>query len=127
MMDGLELVQLHVGISQLNKDTILARFGLLSLPEMDPGVAESVMTIIFAAPRIDIKEINMIRDQLTLKYGKEFSKACQENLNGCINPKIVHNLAVMRIEKALISGYLNQIADHYKINYVESVEIEPLT
>lgn len=70
MMEGLELIHLHV-------DTLLARFQLLAMPDMDPGVAESIMVVIFAAPRVDIKELIGVRDQLALKHGKDFIKACQ--------------------------------------------------
>lgn len=49
---------------------------------MDPGVEESVMVIIFAAPRVEVKELLNVRDQLTLKYGKEFVRQVQDNLGG---------------------------------------------
>ena len=82
MMEGLELLQLHV-------DTLLARFNLLALPDLDPGVQESVVAVIYSAQRVDIKELSAVRDVLGAKHGKEFVRQCVENMGGCVNPRVL--------------------------------------
>jgi vacuolar protein sorting-associated protein IST1 len=98
---------------------------------MDPGVEESVNIIIFAAPRVEIKELADVRDQFSVKFGKDYCKQIQDNvgnrkiieINGLgVNPRVVHNLAISAIDKSLVSGYLNNIAEHYEIDYIETSE-----
>lgn len=89
---------------------------------MDPGVAESVAAILFAAPRLNIKELLVIRDQLTFKYGKQFTGECLQNKNGCINPKVVHNLVVDTVDQSLVTGYINKISEHYGLEYREKIK-----
>lgn len=38
----------------------------------------------------------------------------------------MHNLAISTIEKTLVSGYLNNIAEHYNVDFEETVNIKPL-
>jgi vacuolar protein sorting-associated protein IST1 len=50
-VEALELLELYT-------ETLLARFGLLeSMRYCEPGIAEAVNTIIYAAPRVDLPEL----------------------------------------------------------------------
>lgn len=81
IMEGLELLSLHV-------DTLLARFGILTQPDLDMGVRDSVIAILYGAPRVDIKELTGVREQLVMKYGKDFALGCFENHGNCVNERV---------------------------------------
>ncbi|CAG8681762.1 10551_t:CDS:2, partial [Racocetra fulgida] len=53
----------------------------------DPSISEAVNTLIYAAPRSEIKELSLVRDQLIAKFGKEFALNAIENKNNCVNEK----------------------------------------
>src|SRR5688572_16079138 len=54
----------------------------------DQAIAEAVNTIIYAAPRTEVKELSMVRDQLIMKFGKEFAVAAMENQNDIVNSRV---------------------------------------
>ncbi|KIH65608.1 hypothetical protein ANCDUO_04065 [Ancylostoma duodenale] len=69
-------------ILEMYCDLLLARFGLIEqMKTLDDGIAEAVISIMWAAPRLatDIAEFKTISDQLTIKYGKPFAEAARAN------------------------------------------------
>lgn len=55
--------------------------------ECDPGLEEAVKSIIFAAPRTEVKELKAVRELLVAKYGKEFTLAAMENSDGKVSER----------------------------------------
>jgi hypothetical protein len=55
---------------------------------MDPGIQESVHVIVYAAPRVDIQELTIIREQMILKYGKELVDKTTTNAKDYVNPRV---------------------------------------
>jgi len=108
----LELLELYC-------EMLLARFGLLdqSTQEPDVGVKESVCSIIYAAPRTELKELHILRDILMHKYGREFSVAVMENRDNCVSERVMRKLDVSTPSADLVDGYLHEIAKGYSINW----------
>ncbi len=75
--------------------------------QLDDGIAEAVISIIWAAPRVatDISEFKVISDQLTLKYGKPFAEAARANqleFPAKVAPKLIAKLSVHAPSKLLV-------------------------
>ncbi|KAJ3049154.1 Vacuolar protein sorting-associated protein ist1 [Rhizophlyctis rosea] len=105
-------------ILELYSELLLARFGLLeTMKHCDQAIAEAVNTIIYAAPRCEVKELNMVRDQLIMKFGKEFALAAMENQNDIVNSRIVHKLKVQTPDPVLVNQYLRTIAKAYNVQW----------
>ncbi|KAJ3278597.1 Vacuolar protein sorting-associated protein ist1, partial [Borealophlyctis nickersoniae] len=105
-------------ILELYSELLLARFGLLeTMKHCDQAIAEAVNTIIYAAPRCEVKELSMVRDQLIMKFGKEFAMAAMENQNDIVNSRIVHKLKVQTPDPVLVNQYLKTIAKAYNVNW----------
>ncbi|UYV67678.1 IST1 [Cordylochernes scorpioides] len=71
LVEAMELVEMYC-------DLLIARFGIIQqMKTLDEGIQEAVSTIIWAAPRLqsEIVEMQIIADQLTLKYGRPFAQA----------------------------------------------------
>ncbi|KAJ3090882.1 hypothetical protein HK102_002384 [Quaeritorhiza haematococci] len=103
-------------ILELYCELLLARFGLLEqMRHCDQAIAEAVNTIIYAAPRSEIKELYEVRDQLIMKFGKEFAMAAMENKNDIVNSRIVHKLKVQTPDPILVNQYLKTIAKAYNV------------
>ncbi|KUI54808.1 hypothetical protein VP1G_02236 [Cytospora mali] len=104
-------------ILELYCELLLARAGLLEAPTCDPGLEEAVKSVIYAAPKTEIKELHTVRSLLAEKYGKQFVLDAMENTDGKVNEKVVKKLSVTPPRKELVQGYLEEIAKAYGVNW----------
>lgn len=105
-------------ILELYCELLLARIGLMeSSTECDPGLEEAVKTVIWAAPRTEIKELHNIRELLIRKYSKEFAQDAIDNASKIVPDKVVSRLAVEPPKPELVDLYLMEIAKAYKAPY----------
>ncbi|KAK1836485.1 regulator of Vps4 activity in the MVB pathway-domain-containing protein [Podospora conica] len=104
-------------ILELYCELLLARAGLLDAPTCDPGLEEAVKSIIYAAPKTEIKELHMVRALLAEKFGKEFVLQAMENTGGKVSEKVVKKLSVTPPKPELVTGYLEEIAKAYGVNW----------
>jgi len=112
----LELLELHC-------EMIIARFGLLdqNTRDPDPRVHESVCCIIHAAPRTELKELNVLRELLMHKFGREFSVSVMENRGGCVGERVMSKLTLNTPSPELIDAYLYEIAKGYGITWAPPI------
>jgi len=129
------LTELHE-ILELYCELLLARFGLLDAsgilgassreshnnhnqqqPVCDPGLEEAVKSIIYAAPRTEIKELVVLRALLGDKFGKEFVLKAMEGVEGGVSEKVVRRLGVEPPKPQLVEGYLEEIARAYNVDW----------
>jgi len=107
----------------------LARFGLLdqNTREPDPGIKDSVFSIIYAAPRTELKELHILRDILMQKYGRDFSASVMENRNSCVSDRVVRKLDLATPSPELVDAYLAEIAKAYGVDWLPPVRegLEP--
>jgi len=104
-------------------ELLLARFGLLeqNTREPDPGVKESVCSIIHAAPRTELKELHILRDILMHKFGREFSAAVMDNHDNCVSDRVMKKLSIATPPSELVDGYLTEIAKAYSVEWMSPV------
>ncbi|MCJ1418374.1 hypothetical protein MMC32_004721 [Xylographa parallela] len=110
-------------ILELYCELLLARTGLLEAKECDPGLEEAVKSIIYAAPRTDIKELQTVRQLLVEKYGKDFALAAVENSDGKVAERVVRKLRVDPPERALVQAYLEEIARTYVVAWPKRQQV----
>lgn len=104
-------------ILELYCELLLARAGLLDSPVCDPGLEEAVKSIIYAAPKTEIKELQQVRALLGERYGKDFVLTAMENSDGKVSEKVVKKLSVTPPKEELVQGYLEEIAKAYGVNW----------
>lgn len=104
-------------ILELYCELLAARAGLLEGPVCDAGLEEAIKSIIYAAPKTEIKELGTVRVLLGDKYGKEFVMQAMENSDAKVNEKVVQKLSVEPPRKELVQGYLEEIAKAYGVNW----------
>ncbi|XP_059021617.1 IST1 homolog [Mustela lutreola] len=113
LVEAMEILELYC-------DLLLAWFGLIqSMKELDSGLAESVSTLIWAAPGLqsEVAELKIVADQLCAKYSKEYGKLCRTNQIGTVNDRLMHKLSVEAPPKILVQRYLIEIANNYNVPY----------
>jgi vacuolar protein sorting-associated protein IST1 len=125
-------------ILELYCELLLARAGLLDSappPEYqgkgaycDPGLEEAVCSVIYAAPRTEVKELQTVRALLVDRFGKEFAMAAMENQTKdgrtVVLERVVKKLKVEPPSRELVTLYLKEIARAYgvrwpKVDYLE--------
>jgi len=104
-------------ILELYCELLLARTGLMEAPTCDPGLEEAVKSLIYAAPRTDVKELQQVRVLLADKYGKEFAVEAMENSDKKVSEKVLKKLAVEPPSAELVNGYLEEIARTYGVDW----------
>ncbi|KAH8894054.1 DUF292-domain-containing protein [Thozetella sp. PMI_491] len=104
-------------ILELYCELLLARAGLLDAPTCDAGLEEAVKSIIYAAPKTEIKELQAVRTLLGEKFGKDFVMTAMENSDGKVSEKVVKKLSVTPPREELVVGYLEEIAKAYGVNW----------
>jgi vacuolar protein sorting-associated protein IST1 len=104
-------------ILELYCELLLARTGLMESPTCDPGLEEAVKSLIYAAPRTDVKELQQVRLLLVEKFGKEFALEAVENSDGKVSEKVLKKLAVTPPAQELVNGYLEEIARTYGVDW----------
>ncbi|XP_078051853.1 increased sodium tolerance 1-like protein, partial [Augochlora pura] len=113
MVEAMELLEMYC-------DLLLARFGLImQMKDLDEGLAEAISTIIWAAPRIqtDVREMKIIANILSAKYGKQYTDACREEAVQSISEKLKQKMSVQSPSKLLVEKYLIEIANNYNVPY----------
>lgn len=104
-------------ILELYCELLLARTGLLEGKDCDAGLEEAVKSIIHAAPRTDVKELQQTRQLLVEKYGKEFALKAMENSDGKVAERVLKKLEVKPPDPELVTLYLKEIARTYGVNW----------
>ena len=104
-------------ILELYCELLLARAGLLDAPTCDPGLEEAVKSVIYSAPKTEIKELHQVRVLLGEKFGKEFAHTAMENSDGKVSEKVVKKLRVEPPREELVQGYLEEIARTYGVDW----------
>jgi len=104
-------------ILELYCELLLARTGLMEAQTCDPGLEEAVKSLIYAAPRTDVKELQQVRNLLVDKYGKEFALEAIENSDQKVSEKVLKKLTVTPPAQELVNGYLEEIARTYGVDW----------
>ncbi|EQC41385.1 hypothetical protein SDRG_01356 [Saprolegnia diclina VS20] len=116
-------------ILELLCELVAERAALIKAERACPyDMREAVNTLIWAANRTEIPELNEVKSQLTKKYGQDFAAAALRNVDGCVNERVIHKLSVQPPNSFLVINYLKEIAKQHNVNWVpiETPAMDPL-
>ncbi|KAI8938465.1 hypothetical protein NX059_004358 [Plenodomus lindquistii] len=82
---------------------------------LDPALEEAVRSIIYAAPRTEVKELHTVRALLVDKFGKEVALASMEGEG--VAERVIKKLRVETPGEQLVEAYLTEIARFYGVSY----------
>ncbi len=91
--------------------------------ECDPGLEEAIKSIIYAAPRTDVKELQQARALLVEKYGKDFALEAIDNSDGKVAERVLKKLRVEPPDQELVTLYLKEIARTYGVTWPKKEQI----
>ncbi|XP_008579256.1 PREDICTED: IST1 homolog [Galeopterus variegatus] len=113
LVEAMEILELYC-------DLLLSRFSLIqSTKELDSGLAESMSTLIWAAPRLQsqVPELKIVSNQLCAKYSQEYGQLCRTNEIGTVSSRLMCKLNVNTLPQVLVEQYLTEIAKNYDVPY----------
>lgn len=68
---------------------------IASQKECPLELKEAVCSLIWCATKVDIEEMDMIKKQLGKKYGSKFLADAENNVDDCVNARLVQKLSVL--------------------------------
>lgn len=78
---------------------------------------EAVSTLLYASTRTEISELDVVRKQFTIKYGKDFVEAAMDNQRGVVNERILHRMSGQRPNAFLVLNYMKELAKEYNVDW----------
>jgi len=126
VVEVLEILELYCTL-------LTSRFGLIeAVKECDPGLMESVQTIMWCAPRLqaEVNELKQIAHAFGVRYGKEFIRQAMSNLDdtedaqpgsGKVSARVMHKLTDYTPKASLVDNYLVAIAQTYGVEYIPPI------
>lgn len=90
---------------------------ITSLKECPEDMKQSVSTLIWAAPRVEVPELAKVGKLFKAKYGKEFFLRAQRDAAGIVNPKVKSKLSVAPPKSLLVLSYMKEIARSNNVDY----------
>jgi len=82
---------------------------------------ETVSSLIWAANQCEISELQEVKKHLSRKFGPEFTKDAVENNGGVVNARLFNKLSYKPPSRILVTRYLEEIAEVYKIDWAAPV------
>jgi len=111
-------------ILSLNCELISERIKLIQFSkECPPDLVSCISTLMYAAPRVDIPELLVVRKQFTAKYGKKFDEDAMSNAGGILNERVVTKLSVQPPAAYLVQTYLEQICEKYEVDWSPNIRL----
>lgn len=113
LVEALEIVELYC-------ETLVARIGYLEQSRtnaVDDSIVEPIHSIIYASIRVDVRELNVIREMLGSRYGKEMVRMAGDNEESKVGEKLVRKLSIEQPPETLVMVYLKEIAKAYNVKW----------
>lgn len=119
LLEAFEILDLFV-------ELLLSRIEMMKMQSGCPfDLKEAVCTVIYAAPRMDVKELTEVRSMFIQKYGKPFASEAMENKGSCVNAKVIHKMSIVTPETCHVFDCLGSIAKEYNIDWVSPLSASP--
>ena len=85
-----------------------------------PDLKEAIASLIWASNRVDVAELDEVKKQFTLKYGKEFSEESINNAANTVNVRLFQKLSVTPPSAFLVIRYLEEIAREFEVEWIST-------
>lgn len=113
-------------ILQLSCELLVERVKLIgSTKECPADLVSSISTLIWAADRVDIRELSIIKKILREKYGKNFEEDALKNKGKILNERIVEKLSFEPPSEYVLQCYLEQICEQYEVDWKPKHPVPP--
>ncbi|EKM55488.1 uncharacterized protein PHACADRAFT_209004 [Phanerochaete carnosa HHB-10118-sp] len=114
--DLLQTLEMLVGI-------VLAHVGDLerSVP-LSPIVIEAASSIIYAAPNVGSKDLQVVRDLLVLRLGPDFARSAAGNHDNYVSKRVVRDLSSQPPSASMLDHFLRSVAKANGVQWNPDIE-----
>jgi vacuolar protein sorting-associated protein IST1 len=112
-------------VLQMYCDLVAGRVRLLDEPGhiCPPELEEAISTLIFATPRIDVKELHQLIPEFQMKFGEEFVAKAKHNSSGKANAQVAYKLTTVTPDPLVCIKTLTEMAEKGGLDW-DSSEME---
>jgi vacuolar protein sorting-associated protein IST1 len=117
-----EMIEAY-GIIELYLELLSERIHYISTSPKDAlppsDIREPISSLVFAAKRVQINELQIVAQQIQFKFGDKFAAHAALNIEEATsNERLVKKLSMDPVTVKLINGYMTEIASTYGVEYV---------
>ncbi|GJE95200.1 IST1 family protein [Phanerochaete sordida] len=114
--DLLQTLEMHVGII-LEQVDALERSATPS-----PVVAEAASSIIYAAPHVESRDLQVVRDLLVQRLGPDFTRSAVGNRDNYVATRVVRDLSSQPPSASMLDHFLRSVAKANGIHWKPDLE-----
>lgn len=110
--DLLETLEMEIGV-------ILEHFSELEHSSLAPSptIVEAASSIIYAAPYVRSKDLDMVRSILIQHFGPDFARSATGNRDNHVSSRIVRATSATLPSASLLNQYLKSVAQNYGVKW----------
>ncbi|TEB31279.1 hypothetical protein FA13DRAFT_1813970 [Coprinellus micaceus] len=107
-----------LGILELEVSNLLEHFTELDTHAAPtPLLTEAIASIIYAAPHVHCKELDVVRRTLVQRFGPDFARAAATNNEGHVPARVLRTVNAPLPSATLLNQFLATIARSYDVNW----------
>ncbi|KAF9448344.1 hypothetical protein P691DRAFT_729792 [Macrolepiota fuliginosa MF-IS2] len=120
LADLLEVLEQQVG-------TLLDRFSELEQKSSpSPAVLEASSSVIFAAPRTQIRDLGIVSDLISNRLGPEFSRSAKDSKGSYVSPGVLRAISRPTPTAVQLDAYLERVAGSYGVSWTAGPQRQDL-
>lgn len=93
---------------------------------MDPDLLTPCKSLVYAAGRVDVTELDRVREQLIARFGRDMADVESELGRTAVDPSLIVKLSIRSPETKLTNRYMAAIAQIFGVVWSPPAEEEPL-
>ncbi|KXN82515.1 TBC1 domain family member 13, partial [Leucoagaricus sp. SymC.cos] len=99
--------------------TVMERFAELEhRSSPSPTLLEASSSIIFAAPRAQIPELNVISDMISDRLGEDVARSARANRHNQVSPGVLRTTSRPIPNLSQLDSYLERVAKSYEVSWI---------
>eukprot|EP00397_Hematodinium_sp_SG-2012_P012985 GEMP01013173.1.p1 GENE.GEMP01013173.1~~GEMP01013173.1.p1 ORF type:complete len:548 (+),score=124.02 GEMP01013173.1:56-1699(+) len=90
-----------------------------------PDMIGTIHSIVYCQGRVEVKELDEVREQFEAKYGDEWIRLAHANMTSDVNPQLVMLLSVQPPKRWEVTQILVDIADKFRLDWKPPADEAP--
>jgi vacuolar protein sorting-associated protein IST1 len=97
---------------------------LIPLTDIPYDMRETIASLVYAADKVDIPELLVVKKQLLLKFNKNLTNLLETEANQKenVNERVMEKLSVKPPSSLIVTAYMKEIAKEKAVNWIPSVD-----
>ena len=89
---------------------------------LDQDLVPPAKSLLYACGRIEVPELDRVKEQLSYKFGKDFADVNSDIGKASVDPSLIVKLSIRTPDAMLVNRYMSTIAHIFAVPWVEPEE-----